>query len=389
MLSVSHTTCASTGDILDKALSAAEFYGFEAIDTVLKERKPTRPIAPAANINFALPHERKLYALTKNFIAHGLRETDKPVFTYQIESATARGSNKQSSTLGLHALGCPDAIAEGVLIAALVTLLRDAGLSEFVVHINSVGDRESSSRFLRELTSYLRGKLNDMPAYAGDEMRAGNPIRAFMKLAEKDHDIALGAPNPMEYLNDESRLHLRKVLEYTENVEAPYELNPTILGSSDCWQHTLFEIRVPENGCDVIVARGGRYNTLAQKGFRTNLPLAGVFLDHEVRGRIKPKRRNKKKLKFFFAQLGPAAKLQSFSVLENLRSAGIPVAQAVAIESIGKQLEQAQARDVPYTIIIGHKEALEDTAIVRNMLTRSQVVVPLPQLTGYLKRLRV
>lgn len=385
MLTVNHTNCASTGELLDRALDAVEFYGFDPLDHVLKQRKPARTVKPLGSPNLALATERRLATLTKAFVAHGFNQHSRPRFVYQLEKNASK-----TTQLGLHALGSRSAIAEGVLIATLATLARDNGLEDFTVHINSIGDRESAARFVRELTSYLRSHINDMPAYAREDMQSGNPIRAFTRLAEKKHEIIDGAPNPMEFLNDESRAHLRSVLEYTENMGIPYELDTSILGSNDCWQHTIFELHVPDEHAEsIVVARGGRHNTLAQKSFRIDLPVVSAIIEHEIRGRAKPKRRTRKEPKFFFAQLGPEAKMKSFMVLEHLRAAGVPVMQHIALESIGSQLAHAEEHAVPYTVIIGHKEALEDTAIVRNMKSRSQVVVPLTNLPGYLKRLKV
>ncbi len=385
MLTVGHTNCASTGELLDRALDAVEFYGFDSIEHILKAHKPSRPVKATAAPLLALAAEKKLAALTKNVVAHRIGRDNRPQFAYHLEQA-----NSKISSLGLHAIGSRSAITEGMLIATLATIARSSGLENFVVHINSIGDRESSSRFVRELTNYLRNHLNDLPTYARDDMQAGNPVRAFTRLVEKQHELAGGAPNPMEYLNDESRAHLRGVLEYTEKMGVPYELDASVVGSTDCWQHTMFELRLPDsNGNTVTIARGGRHDALAQKTYRTNMPMVSAIIEHEIRGRMKPRRRLQREPKFFFAQLGPEAKMRSFTVIEQLREAGIPVRQQVALESIGAQLAHAEEYTVPYTIIIGHKEALENTAIVRNMESRSQVVVPLMNLPGYLKRLKV
>ena len=48
----------------------------------------------------------------------------------------------------------------------------------------------------------------------------------------------------------------------------------------------------------------------------------------------------------------------------------------------------AENLKVPYIIIMGQKEALENAVIVRNMANRSQTVVPIPKLADYLKHLR-
>ncbi|MAJ97394.1 MAG: hypothetical protein CMI56_02145 [Parcubacteria group bacterium] len=385
MLTITHTNCASTGELLDRALDTIEFYGFDSVDHKFKGRKINRKVKQSATPTIALQTEKKLAAMTKSFVSHKMHRDELPNFSYQLEH-----NNSKISTLGLYATGSRSAITEGVLIATLATIARDSGLNNTVMHINSIGDKESSVRFVRDLTSYLRTHINDMPTYAREEMQNGNIMRAFTRLSEKNHEIVAGAPNSMEYLNDESRAHLRSVLEFTENMGVPYELDPTILGSTDCWQHTIFELRVPtENGGTVTLARGGRHDTLALRSFRTVLPMVSAIIEHEIQGRAKPRRRTQRNPRFFFAQLGPEAKRKSFTVIERLREADIPIRQQVAIDSIGIQLENAEKHAIPYTIIIGHKEALENTAIVRNMRTRSQAVVPLANLASYLKRLKV
>jgi len=385
MLTVSHTNCASTGELLDRALDTIEFYGFDSIDHILKERKPARAVKQSATPTISHSSERKLAAMAKSLVSHKMNKEEHPRFAYQLENG-----NSKIASLGLYAIGSQSAITEGVVIATLATIARNSGLEHSTMHINSVGDKESSTRFVRELTNYLRARLNDMPGYAREDMQAGNIIRAFNRLAEKQSELIAGAPNPMEFLNDESRAHLRTVLEYTEKMRIPYELDPTILGSTDCCQHTIFELRIPtENGGTITIARGGRNDSLTQKSYRTNMPMVSALMEHEILGRTKPRRRTRQTPRFFFAQLGPQAKMKSFEVIEQLREAGVPIMQQVAIESIGTQLEHAERFTMPYTIIIGHKEALENTAIVRNMNSRSQVVVPLTNLVPYLKRLKV
>jgi len=385
MLTIANTNNASTGELLDSALDSLEFYGFEPMDAILKSHKPARALKQIGSPILSLPTEKKLAGVTKALVSHGCHRNDCLHFAYNLEKSASK-----VSSLGLHAIGSKTSIGEGVLLATLATIAKDNGMSDLVVHINSLGDKESSARFVRELTSYLRSHMNDLPSYARDDMQAGNPIRAFSRLVEKENEIASGAPNPMEFLNDDSRAHLRGVLEYIENIGLPYEIDSSVLGNNDCWHHTMFELRTKDDaGNAIIVARGGRHDTLALRSFRVDLPVVSAVMEHEIKGRTKPKRRSVTQPKFFFAQLGPNAKKQSFKVLELLRAAGIPIMQRVTIESIGAQLEHADRHTIPYTIIIGHKEALEETAIVRNMHSRSQVVVPLSNLSGYLNRLKV
>ena len=58
-------------------------------------------------------------------------------------------------------------------------------------------------------------------------------------------------------------------------------------------------------------------------------------------------------------------------------------------ERIGEQMAEARAFSVPYILIMGHKEAMEGTILVREVATNSQNAVELPELTNYLKKHRV
>ena len=96
----------------------------------------------------------------------------------------------------------------------------------------------------------------------------------------------------------------------------------------------------------------------------------------------------KKKLQVFFAQIGAEAKLKSLKIIEMLRQAHIHIHQSLSKDKISSQIAIAENMKIPFIIIMGQKEALENAVIVRNMANRSQEVVPVPKLADYLKRLK-
>ena len=75
--------------------------------------------------------------------------------------------------------------------------------------------------------------------------------------------------------------------------------------------------------------------------------------------------------------------------MENLRRAAIPVHQGLWHERIAEQMNTARELSVPYILIMGHKEAMEGTILVREVATNSQDAIPLPELPNYLKRRRI
>ncbi|OGG68089.1 hypothetical protein A3E99_02370 [Candidatus Kaiserbacteria bacterium RIFCSPHIGHO2_12_FULL_54_16] len=59
--------------------------------------------------------------------------------------------------------------------------------------------------------------------------------------------------------------------------------------------------------------------------------------------------------------------------------------QNIGVESLTEQLHLAERRGSPYLLIMGRKEALENSVIVRNRKTQEQVILPLTGLTERLK----
>jgi histidyl-tRNA synthetase len=92
--------------------------------------------------------------------------------------------------------------------------------------------------------------------------------------------------------------------------------------------------------------------------------------------------------KFYMIQLGFEAKMKTLPILEILRKAHLPVYQSLSKDKLGAQLAQAEKMNVPYVIIFGQREAMDNTVIIRNMQNRSQDTVKIVDLLNYIKKLK-
>ncbi|MDE2021998.1 MAG: hypothetical protein KGI71_03795, partial [Patescibacteria group bacterium] len=213
----------------------------------------------------------------------------------------------------------------------------------------------------------------------------------LVQLIEKRHPAIPRAPQAMEYLTEEERRRFWELLEYLEVFGLPYELNAQVLGSRDMWSHSLYEISGvdEETGARIAIAFGGRNDPLATRIAGRHTPSAMITISCEVRGSSRVKRQMRGLPGIYFAHLGAEARRRSLSVMENLRRAAIPVHHGLCYERIGEQMAVARNLAVPYVLIMGHKEAMEGTILVREVATNSQEAVPVPELPNYIKRHRV
>lgn len=223
-----------------------------------------------------------------------------------------------------------------------------------------------------------------------------NPLRILDSKEEKTKEINVGAPDAVSYLCSSCKKHFKEVLEYLEELGINYNINKNLVRGLSYYTRTVFEVYTKnekEGGLPVQVASGGRYDYLARQiGGKRDIPSVGFSMgvDRVVGSpwykKLSP--RIIKKPKVYFIQLGAEAKLKSLNIVEILRKAHVPIAQSLSRDSLGSQLAIAEKLAIPYTLIFGVKEAIENTVIVRNMSNRSQDTVKLPKLLEYLKELK-
>ena len=225
-----------------------------------------------------------------------------------------------------------------------------------------------------------------------------NPLRILDSKDPKTIAVNEEAPDSVSYLSNDAKKHFKRVLEFLDECEIPYQINKSLVRGMDYYTHTVFEIMetlTDEDGTErqIAICGGGRYDKLAKAiGHRKDVPGVGVGIGVErVMASdwwkaLKP--RIIKTPKIYFIQLGFDARLKSLNVLEMLRKAKIPVHQAVSKDNLGSQLALAEKMGLPYVVIFGQKESIDGTAIVRNMKDRSQKIVKLDKLVDHLKKLK-
>ncbi len=392
MLRLKDTRHQNTASFLASAIRIAEYYGFTPLDAaasapapVSKEKRRMPSAAECeAQIAFARRDERALVASARRCVSRA-RGNDA-LFLWRISSGPTRErSNAPSTALELHVVGTNEAIAEALLIVVADAIAAEAGIKERILSINSIGSPDSSNRFVRDVGTYLRKHIDSISPTLRPRI-AADPLGALVQLIERGHPATPRAPQSMEYLTEEERRKFWDLLEYLEVFGLPYELSPHVLGSRDCWAHSLFEISTTdeETGVRIMLASGGRYDPLAARFAST--PAATISIVCEIHGRTRVKREPIPSPSLYFAHLGPEARRRALGVLELLRRAEIPVHQGLSFERIGEQMAAARRFNVPYILIMGHKEAMEGTVLVREVATNSQDAILLPDLVPYLRK---
>lgn len=377
---------------LPKATRVAQHYGFTPFSQIANaaHKRTAARIPNLVEYRKALdPHAGEFISAVKGCVEHNALRADSPLTFYYTNLDTARAAKPKQIQFGLHVLGVPHSVAEAIILRAALAILEDIGVADACVHVNSLGDKDTLARLSRDLTAFFRKHMNELSPAVQQAIKR-DALFGLQEVATRKEDVAAHAPRPMEYLNENGRRHLWEVLEYLESFGTPYEIDDGLVGHRDCYTQTLFEIRNGhDENEDLVLARGGRYDELPRRLFRMQMPAVGLVFTCQPRRpksvRVPTPRATKPKV--YFVHLGFEAKIKSLGVVEELRRARIPLHQSLSSETLSPQLRHAESLGVPYTLIMGHKEALEDSVIVRNMHTRAQETVPTATLPTHLKSL--
>lgn len=379
-------------EFLKQATNTAEHFGFRSLDVVKKHPSCKNCTNKIENASSAVDRRTdNLYGLLtcglSDFCEAKLQDIEEPILFYNSTVVPRTGE----TAISFQIFNVPNSIAEAILIQATHALTNDLGFQNHCVRINSLGDRDSSVRYIRELTNYMKKRINDLPDTALELMKE-HALSALMHLIEKEHELAYKTPSPLEYLTDQSRKHFREIIEYLDMAQTQYEIDPKLIGHHECYNDALFAIDMLDDDGLVdptapLFIRGGRYNQFVYKNTKKQISAAGAVV--VLKDKKAPARSPRVKLKtptVYVVQLGFGPKIKSLILIDELRQAGINVMQNLASDSLSAQLRDAEAKGVKYVVIIGQKEYVDGNVILRDMEARNQEHVSVASLAGRLKR---
>lgn len=425
-----------TGDILEneyfayqglfeKASEIALYYGFRPIELPILETEELVTESIGKETEFI---EKELYTLkTKNgkrlamrpngtigtmraYMAHAMSTLPQPVMLYYFgpffknfdSSHTTRSEFRQ---FGMDIIGTSKSIADATIIKVSMTILEEAGFQNLRIRINSIGDKESRSAYAKELTHYYKKNIENICANCRQKIKT-EPFKILECKNEKCTMLKEHTPDSISCLSTPAKKHFKEVLEYLDAMNIIYEIDGGLTKPFNYYTQTVFEIiqqnkETPSVTTETTqdlnnppllpLAEGGRYDNLAkQLNAKKDIPSVGVTLsidtiiESPLHKPIDP--RILKKPKVYFIQFGFEAKLKSLAVIEILRKARIPIMHSLAKDRLSGQLAVAEKLMIPFTIILGQREALDDTVIVRNMETRSQETISIDTLPEYIKK---
>ncbi len=335
-------------------------------------------------------------SLVRAYIEHGLRSWPKPVklfyagpyFRYDRPQA---GRWRQLHQVGFEIFGSAAPITDAEAMYIMHIILSQLGLEDYHFLVNSLGAPADRSVYLKVLKEHYRRNRARLCRNCKERLKT-NPLRVLDCQEEKCCQVANTAPRLLDHLSEEGKVHFERVLKMLEELEVPHVVQASLVRGIDYYNGAVWEVfaKGHESASQGALASGGRYDGLVKRLGGRDIPaLGGAAGVERIIDRIKAEGIELTAVdqpRVFVAQLGEVAKLAALKVMRMLQEAQIPFLESVDRDGMQQQLKLAQRLGATWVVIIGHKEVLDKTVILRNMVSGMQEVVPRDELAQELTR---
>jgi histidyl-tRNA synthetase len=389
----------------------AEFYNFQKIETPLLEETElfssgvgiATDIVQKEMFSFKTRGDDSLSLrpegtapIVRAYLEQGMQNWPQPVklwyfgpyFRYE---KPQQGRYRQFWQFGLEVLGEESSIIDAQIIQIFYNILKELKLKNLIIEVNSIGDSFCRPYYKKLLVSYFRGRFESLCQNCKKRLKE-NPLRILDCKEEKCQRIVSQGPQTIDHLCDACKKHLKEVLEFLDEIELPYHLNPYLVRGLDYYSRTVFEIYQEDGKSRAVgdLAGGGRYDSLVKVlGGEDTPAIGGAAGVERIISLMKEKATRLKKEKtslIFLAQLGNLAKRKSLKLIEDFRKENILISESLGRDSLKAQLKIADRVGAKYTLILGQREALEGTILIRDMASGRQETMKLEKIVKEMEK---
>jgi len=206
--------------------------------------------------------------IARAYVEHGLHREPQPVKAYTIApmyryGAPGFGRYREHTQLSLEAIGSADPAIDAEVIHVYVELLRRLGVTQWELHLNSIGDANCRPAYVERLNEWLDAHADVLDEDARHK-RATSPLQVFDVKDERVRAALADAPTIGESLCDACREHFEAVQDQLTVLGVPFVLDPALVRGLDYYTRTTFEFMGPFQNANSVICGGGRYDGLVE-----------------------------------------------------------------------------------------------------------------------------
>ena len=193
--------------------------------------------------------------------------THGPLFRYE---RPQKGRYRQFHQIDAEVIGAGEPQADVELLAMADQLLKELGIHDVTLHLNTLGDGASREAWRAALIAYFReveGQLSE----ESQERLEKNPLRILDSKDPRDKPFLADAPKIDAFLSEEASAFFAAVTSGLDAAGVKWVRAESLVRGLDYYRHTAFEF-IPDEGSasaaalgsQSTVLGGGRYDGLME-----------------------------------------------------------------------------------------------------------------------------
>lgn len=312
------------------------------------------------------------------FIEHGVANVEPltrwfymgPMFRYE---RMQTGRYRQFHQLGAEVYGSSEAATDVEVIALVHEYLRQIGVPDVVLHLNSLGDPATRPAYLAALKAHFapfQDRMSEDAKLAWER----NTMRLLDSKEEGLAEAIATAPAILDSIDDAARKHFDDVQRLLGKLGIHFSLDRRLVRGLDYYSRTTFEFIYEPTGTENALGRagtvcgGGRYDGLVHElggpqkpavGFAIGLERLVMLLDASsapvVKGPL-----------LYLATFDGPLRDEAVTLAMKLRNRGLKVDFGLS-GKVGKQGERADKLQATYFAAYGDREHSSGVLELKNL----------------------
>ena len=324
--------------------------------------------------------------VVRAYIEHQLGETGQLQKLYYIgpqfrRERPQKGRYRQFFQIGAEVIGPPSAGSESPLrdaevLEMLATLLRELGITDWKLLLNSVGSATDRPRYVQALRTALEPVVARMCEDC--QRRAGtNPLRVLDCKHPEDQPIIATLPRIWDSLDEGSKEHFAAVCTALDACGVAYEHDHRLVRGLDYYTRTTFEFVSNDLGAQNALLGGGRYDGLSEAIGGPRAPGIGFAMgeDRLVLALQAQAGHTAQLAAAYIAPLGERMNPAALVLARELRASGLRIELGDGSFRLKKSFEAAN-KVAHAIVILGEDEAASGILTVKHFATGEQFKIP-------------
>ena len=193
--------------------------------------------------------------------------THGPLFRYE---RPQKGRYRQFHQIDAEVIGAGEPQADVELLAMADQLLKELGIADVTLHLNTLGDGASREAWRAALINYFRA-VKDQLSEESQERLEKNPLRILDSKDVRDKPFLADAPKIDAFLSEDASAFFAAVTSGLDAAGVTWVRAESLVRGLDYYRHTAFEF-IPDEGSasaaalgsQSTVLGGGRYDGLME-----------------------------------------------------------------------------------------------------------------------------